>query len=463
MQAIQSLKVSISGVRGIVGEALTPQLVVRFAQAFGAYLDGGTVVLGRDTRLSGEMVREATLAGLLAVGCRVIDLGVCPVPTVQWNVRQLRADGGIALTASHNPQEWNALKFISASGLFLNHYQADELLDVYHQGQFPLAPWNRLGRWTSDGAGIPRHLQAILERVEVDLIRSRRFHVAIDCCNGAGAAMAPQLLEALGCRVERLNVALDQDFPHKPEPVPENLTQLCQFVRQTGAEIGFAQDADADRLAIVSEQGVPLGDEYTLVLAADFVLSQQPGVVVTNLSTTRAVEERAHQLGSRCVRTRVGEINVVTGMQQEGAAIGGEGNGGIIYPALHYARDSLMGMALILEHLARQGGTVGQLKARMPAYFMAKKRYRRPPLDQLQRLYHHLAERYRQQPGARINLLEGVRIDLPDRWCHVRASNTEPILRLYAEAATPGEEEAFAAEIHRQIEELLGLELPESG
>jgi phosphomannomutase len=461
MQAIQSLKVSISGVRGIVGEALTPQLVVRFAQAFGAYLDGGTVVLGRDTRLSGEMVREATLAGLLAVGCRVIDLGVCPVPTVQWNVRQLRADGGIALTASHNPQEWNALKFISASGLFLNHYQADELLDVYHQGQFPLAPWNRLGRWTSDGAGIPRHLQAILERVEVDLIRSRRFHVAIDCCNGAGAAMAPQLLEALGCRVERLNVALDQDFPHKPEPVPENLTQLCQFVRQTGAEIGFAQDADADRLAIVSEQGVPLGDEYTLVLAADFVLSQQPGVVVTNLSTTRAVEERAHQLGSRCVRTRVGEINVVTGMQQEGAAIGGEGNGGIIYPALHYARDSLMGMALILEHLARQGGTVGQLKARMPAYFMATKRYRRP--DQLQRLYHHLAERYRQQPGARINLLEGVRIDLPDRWCHVRASNTEPILRLYAEAATPGEEEAFAAEIHRQIEELLGLELPESG
>lgn len=461
MQAIQSLQVSISGVRGIVGEALTPQLVTRFAQAFGAYLDGGTVVLGRDTRLSGEMVREATLAGLLAVGCRVIDLGICPVPTVQWNVRQLHADGGIALTASHNPQEWNALKFISSSGLFLNHYQADELLDVYHQGQFPLSAWNRLGRWTSDHQGIRRHLDAILERVEVDLIRSRRFHVAIDCCNGAGAVMAPELLRALGCQVELLNVSLDQDFPHQPEPIPENLTQLCHFVRQTGAEIGFAQDADADRLAIVSEEGTPIGDEYTLVLATDFVLSRAPGVVVTNLSTTRAVEERALQLGSRCVRTRVGEINVVMRMQQEGATIGGEGNGGIIYPALQYARDSLMGMALILEHLARQGKTVGQLKARLPAYYMVKKRYRRPSLDQLQRMYRDLAERYWQRPGARLNLLEGVRIDLPDRWCHIRASNTEPILRLYAEATTPGAGEAFAEEIHREVESLLGTELPE--
>ncbi|MDH7568833.1 MAG: phosphoglucosamine mutase, partial [Armatimonadota bacterium] len=370
MKSVTNLKISISGVRAVVGDTLTPLLMVRFAQAFGTWVGSGTVVVGSDTRTSGEMVRHAVLSGLASAGCQVVDVGICPVPTVQVMVERLAAAGGVAITASHNPVEWNALKFIRNDGIFLSPYEAEELLTIYHQGEFTRVGSALLRPPRQNTDAVRTHVEEIVKLVDAEKIRQRRFKVAVDCCNGAGAVATPHLLEALGCEMLGIHLTPNGVFPHPPEPLPENLTQLCAHVRQTGAHIGFAQDADADRLAIVSEAGEAIGEEYTLALCTDFVLRRNPGPVVVNVSTSMMAEEIAARYGARVVRTAVGEVNVAVRMKREGAVIGGEGNGGVIYPPLHYGRDSLIGMALVLQHLAGQQVTLSQAVAALPRFHM---------------------------------------------------------------------------------------------
>lgn len=450
MQPVPSLKISISGVRGIVGEALTPLLLVRFAQAFGSYCGGGTVLLGRDTRRSGEMVRQAVIAGLLASGCRVLDADIVPTPTVQYNVPRRHANGAVILTASHNPEPWNALKLVGPEGRFLSPLEAEELLDIYHQEDPRGAP--EPGRTVlpiEDAA--ERHLAGVLSLVDVAAIRRRQFKVAVDAVNGAGAVLTPRLLEALGCELVPLNMAPVGGFPHPPEPLPENLTELCEQVRASGADLGFAQDPDADRLALVDEHGVCLGGEYTLALACRHVLERAPGPVVVNLSTSRAMDDVARLTGATLHRSRIGEINVILAMQERAAVIGGEGNGGVIWPALHHARDSFAGMALILEHLAVTGRSVSAALQGIGRYVMVRRQVPRPSLREVGRLTAALLEAYGDRPGVTVDTRDGVRIDLPAGWVHLRASNTEPILRAIAEAGDETTAEGLLREVCGQV------------
>ncbi|MBI3947488.1 MAG: phosphoglucosamine mutase [Armatimonadetes bacterium] len=443
MKSVTNLKISISGVRAVVGDALTPLLMVRFAQAFGTWTGSGTVVVGSDTRTSGEMVRHAVLSGLTSAGCQVVDLGICPVPTVQVMVERLGAAGGIAITASHNPVEWNALKFIRGDGIFLNAYQAEELLAIYHQGEFTRAESAALRRPRTNGDAVKTHVAAILKLVDAEKIRARRFRVAVDCCNGAGAVATPHLLEVLGCEMLPIHLTPNGIFPHPPEPIPENLGDLCAHVRATSADVGFAQDADADRLAIVSEEGAAIGEEYSVALCTDFVLRRRPGTVVVNVSTSMMAEEIAARYGARVIRTAVGEVNVAERMKRERAAIGGEGNGGVIYPPLHYGRDSFIGMALVLESMAESGRPLSEMARALPQFFMAKKKVpiaseRVPPI------LAHIREKY---ASYELDLTDGIKI-LGDRWwAQVRASRTEPVIRVMVEAPTEGEAERLAGEL----------------
>jgi phosphomannomutase len=432
MRAIPTLKISISGVRGVVGDSLTPALLTRFAQAFGTYTGSGTVVVGRDTRTSGEMVRQAVIAGLLSSGCRVVDLDICPVPTVQLAVRHRRAQGGIAITASHNPAEWNALKFIGSDGLFLGAGTARELLDIYHQGEYVKvagADMRSVERMTD---GLDLHLKTILDAVGPLPAGPRRLRVALDACNGAGALIAPRLLEALGVDVVPINITPDGLFPRAAEPLPENLGALCDAVRANHCDIGFAQDMDADRLAVVSELGEPIGEDYTLVLATWYVLGRQPGPVVANLSTTAALDEVARRFNCPIVRTKIGEANVTERMRAERAVIGGEGNGGVIYPSINFARDSQVGMALILHLLAGSGKTVSELMAELPRFVMVKEKLTCPS-NKIPDVLRMVKREYADMP---MDTRDGVKVMLPNGWFHVRGSNTEPIVRVVAEAPT---------------------------
>lgn len=441
MPAVRTLKTGISGVRGVVGDSLTPQLLVGFAQAFGTYLHGKTVLLGRDTRPSGDMARNALVGGLLATGCQVIDVGIAPVPTIQHAVRRRGADGGIAITASHNPQEWNALKFIHRDGILLRPHQAQELLAVYYQGNFSLAASEDLGTLEQDTEAISAHQAELLELLGADreLIAARGFKVVVDCCNGAGALASEAFLRALGCDVVALNDTPNGVFPHMPEPVPEHLGQLAAEVARVGADIGFAQDADADRLALCSERGEAISEEFTLAFACDALPATEPGPLVTNLSTSRLLEEAAQRQGRDVYRTAVGEINVVECMQRQQAALGGEGNGGVIWPRLQYCRDSFAAMALILAGLARRGGTVSDWQASFRPSVRVKERVE-CSASAVQRVMLALRQEY---AGEEIDLTEGVRVNWPDgSWMHVRPSNTEPIIRVFAEA----DDEATARE-----------------
>jgi len=435
MRAIPTLKISISGVRGVVGDSLTPALLTRFAQAFGTYTGSGTVVVGRDTRTSGEMVRQAVVAGLLSSGCRVVDLDICPVPTVQLAVRHRRAQGGIAITASHNPAEWNALKFIGSDGLFLGAGTARELLDIYHQGEYVKvagADMRSVERMTD---GLDLHLKTILDAVGPLPAGPRRLRVALDACNGAGALIAPRLLDALGVDVVPINITPDGLFPRAAEPLPENLGAVCDAVRANDCDIGFAQDMDADRLAVVSELGEPIGEDYTLVLATWYVLGRQPGPVVANLSTTAALDEVARRFNCPIVRTKIGEANVTERMRIERAVIGGEGNGGVIYPSINFARDSQVGMALILHLLAGSGKTVSELMAELPRFCMVKEKLTCPS-NKIPDVLRMVKREYAEMP---MDTRDGVKVTLPNGWFHVRGSNTEPIVRVVAEAPTEAE------------------------
>ncbi|HEU4457437.1 MAG TPA: phosphoglucosamine mutase [Longimicrobium sp.] len=434
-----NLMVSVSGVRGRVGEGLTPEVIAHFAAAFGAYAlrrgPGKTVVLGRDSRVSGPMFARAATAALQSVGCDVVDVGVVPTPTVQLAVEDLGAAGGLAVTASHNPIEWNALKFIGPSGMFLDADEGREMR-AFADGEIPRASWRDLGQWREDAGAVRRHLERILRIpfVDVDLIRSKRFHVALDCVRGAGGNIFPQLLEALGCTVEAINLETDGLFPREPEPVAENLKELEALVRKTGAVVGLATDPDVDRLSLVSEQGAAIGEDYTLALASTLVLRHRPGAVVTNLSTSRLLDDVAERAGVTLHRAAVGEINVARRMQAESATIGGEGNGGVILPDVHLTRDAPVAAALILQLLAETGQPLSALAGELGRYEIVKEKLPRPsqPLDAV---YDELAARF---PDAEADRQDGLRLAWAARksWAHLRPSGTEPIVRIICEAPT---------------------------
>ena len=436
MRAIPTLKISISGVRGVVGDSLTPEMVTRFAQAFGTYLGGGRVVIGRDPRTSGEMMRQAVVAGRASSGCRVADLGVCPTPTVQLLVRQLGAQGGIAITASHNPPEWNALKFVGGDGLFLSAARGRELLDLYHQGDYRKARGSDQRTPETIDDAVARHVAAVLAAVGPLPPAGRRLSVVVDPGGGAAYEAAPRLVEALGARVAAIHTTADGRFPRPAEPVAENLGALGEAVLERGADVGFAQDMDGDRLAIVDETGRAIGEELTLVLAAEQVLGLTPGAVVTNLSTSDAIDSMAARLGGPVFRTKVGEANVAEGMRQHGAVIGGEGNGGVIWPSVNFARDSLVGMALVLHRLAAAGRKVSALAADYDRFRVVKLQ-RHCPAEQARAILRRAKEAWADRP---VDTTDGVKVRLEDGWFILRGSNTEPIVRVMAEG--PSDERA---------------------
>ena len=342
----KKLMTGISGVRGVVGESLTPDIFLKYSSAFGNLCRSGKVVIGRDSRVSGEMMRSAVVAGLLSTGCRVIDLGICSTPTVEIAVEGLKAKGGIIITASHNPIQWNALKFVGTDGIFLSERENRKLLDLVKNDRIKYQPWNKLGKIGFDNSWSRKHIKNILRLKQIDVkkIRQRMFRVVLDCCNGAGGVVSPDLLKAIGCNVIELNCKPDGMFPHDPEPTPKNLTSLCRAVKRHHADLGFANDPDVDRLAIVSEKGIPLGEEATLALAVKFILScKANSSVVVNLSTSRMIDDIAKQFDSRVYRTQVGEAHVARKLKEVKGVTGGEGNGGVILPDLHYGRDALVG------------------------------------------------------------------------------------------------------------------------
>jgi len=450
VRAIPTLKISISGVRGVVGASLTPSLLTRFAQAFGTYVGGGRVVIGRDTRTSGEMVAQAAIAGLLSSGCRIVDLGVCPTPTVQLMVRKLGARGGVAITASHNPAEWNALKFVGGDGLFLSAAAGRELLDIYHQGDYTKVTGAEMRAIERGHDALATHVAAVVDAVGL-LPAGARVRVALDACNGAGSIVGPQLLRALGAEVVPINVTPDGSFPRPAEPTPEALAQLCDAVRAHGCDIGFAQDMDADRLAVVSERGEPIGEELTLVLAVQHVLATTPGPVVANLATTHALDEVTARFGVTVTRSRVGEANVTEVMRRIGAVIGGEGNGGVIFPRINFGRDSLVGMGLILHRLVASGRPLSALVDEIPRRVMLKQQLSCPS-QQIAEVLRHAQAFY---PGLPIDTRDGVKVVTPTGWFLLRGSNTEPIMRLIVEADTPEAADALAAAVRAQIAPLL--------
>ena len=441
--------VSVSGMRGHVGSDLTPELVARHAAALGAWVrsrGGHRVVIGRDARTSGLMFTLAATAGFQSVGVDVIDIGVAPTPTVQMAVEHHRAGAGLIITASHNPIEWNALKFVGPDGIFLDADAGAAVRALADAGP-ARAGWDTIGTLTYDTAAITRHLDAVLALPEIDLplIRSRDFHVALDCVRGAGGPTMLALFDRLGVRVSGINLEADGRFPREPEPIPENLGGLGEWVRSTGADLGMAVDPDVDRLALVDERGHPIGEDYTLALAVRAVLARQPAgaappTVVANLSTSLVVEDAAREGGARFVRSPVGEANVARCIVSEGAVIGGEGNGGVILPALHVGRDAPLGAALILQHLATTGQPLAALVAASPRYVIIKAKAQRG--GDLEALYAALRALF---PDAAVDRRDGLRLSWPDRWLHVRPSGTEPIVRLIAEAPTGVDAEALVA------------------
>ena len=448
MRAIPTLKISISGVRGVVGDSLTPMLLTRFAQAFGTYTGSGTIVIGRDPRTSGEMVKQAVVAGLLSSGCRIIDVGVCPVPTVQLMVRQYRAHGGIALTASHNPAEWNALKFIGPSGLFLGGGQAREMLDIYHQGEYTKIAGAEMRTFEEVSGATDIHIKTILDALGPLPPRARPLRVVLDSCNGAGSIVGPKLLEALGAEVVALNVTPNGLFPRPAEPLPENIGDLCAAVREHEADIGFAQDMDADRLAVVSDEGTPIGEDYTLVLATLYALGRERGPVVANLSTTGALASVAERFNCPLSLSKIGEVNVTDEMERVNAVIGGEGNGGVIYPRINFARDSLVGMALILHLLAETKLSVTEVMNTLPRFRMIKEKLACPS-HKIGAVLKAIRDEYANYP---MDTRDGVKVTLPGAWFLVRGSNTEPIVRVVAEAEGDDRAKNIVATVYARVQ-----------
>ena len=452
------LMVSVSGFRGRVGRPLTPELVTALAAGFGSFVQregaGTKVLVGRDSRTSGPMLARSVIAGLQSVGCDVVNLGMVPTPTLLLAVRDSGAAGGIGVTASHNPGEWNALKFSSGEGIFLDAGVMSSFQEYLLSQDPARAGWKEIGTVRSDPGAVDRHLERILTLpiLEVPALKDRGFKVALDCVNGAGGTIMPHLLKTLGCDVAGIGMEPNGHFSRDPEPTAANLRGLGEAVRASGADLGFAVDPDVDRLSLVDGDGVPLGEDLTLALASAVVLKRNPGTVVTNLSTSQVVDDVAHAHGGKVLRAPVGEINVARRMQSEGAVVGGEGNGGVILPDLNYTRDAPLGAALVLQHLLDEGTGLRAAASRWPAYFIEKRKVSFPR-EALPEAYQALIEDLSPPEEDRT---DGIRMAWPERrtWLHVRPSGTEPVVRLIGEG--PSEQEALAL-LTRASELLAGL------
>ncbi len=455
---------SISGIRGTIGgksgEGLNPLDIVKFTAAYATFIRNHStvktnkIIVGRDARISGEMVNHTVVGTLLGMGFDVVNIGLATTPTTELAVTMEQACGGIILTASHNPKQWNALKLLNERGEFLNAAEGQEVLNIAAAEAFDFAEVDRLGHLSENDTYAQRHIDHVLalDLVDVEAIRKANFKVAIDCVNSVGGVVIPALLKALGITdIVELNCTPDGHFPHNPEPLPENLTQIAEVMRSGRADVGFVVDPDVDRLAIVCENGDMFVEEYTLVAVADYVLRHTPGNTVSNLSSSRALRDITRSLGQTYTAAAVGEVNVVTQMKGTGAVIGGEGNGGVIYPASHYGRDALVGIALFLSHLAKDGKTVSELKATYPAYSIAKQKIELTPDIDVDALLVAVKEKYAQYD---ITDIDGVKIDFPESWVHLRKSNTEPIIRVYSEARTPELAEETAAGVMAVIAEM---------
>jgi phosphomannomutase len=436
MTQVNELIVSVSGIRGVIGQGLTPTVASAFAAGLGTYTGGGRIIVCRDGRPSGEMLRHAILAGLLSAGCEVHDIGIAPTPTCGLAVRRLNAAGGIQITASHNPAPWNGLKLFGPEGMVLTATEGKKVQTLFEQKAFRRAKWNELGSVTECMQAAAWHRDRVLELVDTSRIRSRKLRVFLDANGGAGGLLGRDLLEKMGCEVICQGCATDGRFLHEPEPIADNLREVCRLVGQSRVDLGLVLDPDADRLAIIDERGHYIGEELTLALATRFRLGQERGSVVINMSTSRVVEDIAKQHGCTCVRSAVGEANVAERMREVGAVIGGEGNGGVIDPRVGYVRDPFIGMGLILSLLAESNRPLSALVAELPVYHIVKDKYT-VDRGRLPQLFHTIEKRW---PDAKLNRVDGLRLDWQDRWVHVRPSNTEPIVRVIAEA--PEEAEA---------------------
>lgn len=455
---------SISGIRGTiggsVGESLTPVDVVKFTAAFGSWIkdrsskDKVKIVIGRDARISGDMVRQLAVGTLQGLGIDVIDLGLSTTPTVEVAVPMENADGGIILTASHNPKQWNALKLLNEKGEFINAEDGAKVLEMAEQDAYSFAEVDDLGAYAQDDTYIEKHVQSILNLslVDAEAVRKANFKVVVDAVNSTGGIAIPAILEALGVECVRLYCEPNGHFPHNPEPLAEHLTEISSLVVSEKADLGIVVDPDVDRLALVNEDGSMFGEEYTLVAVADYLLSKQKGNTVSNLSSSRALRDVTEKHGGKYEAAAVGEVNVVTKMKDVEAVIGGEGNGGIIYPELHYGRDSLVGVALFLTHLAEQGMKCSELRATYPAYFMSKNKIQLTPAIDVDALLKQMEEKYAHE---QVTTIDGVKIDFAEEWIHLRKSNTEPIIRIYTESTSAEKANALAERFMAEIKSMI--------
>ena len=441
---------SISGIRGTIGgrtgDTLNPLDIVKFTTAYATFISrnsgkfgkSGKIIVGRDGRISGEMVKSVVCGTLMGMGFDVINIGYASTPTTELAVRMAGADGGIIITASHNPRQWNALKLLNSEGEFLTAADGAEVLDIAAREDFDYADVDHLGSYTEDNSFDQRHIDAVLQLrlADVEAIKKRKFRVCVDTINSVGGLILPNLFKALGVDYEILNGECTGDFAHNPEPLEKNLQGIMHRMRQGGFDLGIVVDPDVDRLAFICEDGTMFGEEYTLVSVADFVLTHTPGNTVSNLSSTRALRDVTEKHGGTYTAAAVGEVNVTTKMKEVGAVIGGEGNGGVIYPESHYGRDALVGIVLFLSSLAQKGCTASELRATFPDYQIAKNRIDLTPETDVDAILVKVKEMFAKDNSATVNDIDGVKIDFPDRWVHLRKSNTEPIIRVYSEAQT---------------------------
>ena len=452
---------SISGIRGTIGgntgDTLNPLDIVKFTSAYATFIaeNGGKrrIVVGRDARISGEMVRSVVCGTLLGMGFDVIDLGLATTPTTELAVRHHNADGGIIITASHNPTQWNALKLLNAQGEFLTAADGARVLEIAESEAFVYADVEHLGTYATDPDFDSRHIADVLalNLVNVEAVKARRFRVCVDAINSVGGIILPRLLDAFGVEYTVLNAEPTGRFAHNPEPLERNLQGIMDEIRKGGYDLGIVVDPDVDRLAFISEDGTMFGEEYTLVSVADYILSHTPGNTVSNLSSTRALRDVTLRHGGKYFASAVGEVNVTTKMKEAGAVIGGEGNGGVIYPESHYGRDALVGIALFLSLLAERGLTLTQLRATLPTYFIAKNRIDLTPSTDIDSILARVKEIY---ANEQVTDIDGVKIDFADKWVHLRKSNTEPIIRVYSEASSMEEADALGKKLMRVVEEM---------
>jgi phosphomannomutase len=446
--------VSISGIRGIIGDGLDPEVIVDYVNAYSKFIGSGKVIVGRDARITGEMVNQIVTGTLLSNGINVVDIGICPTPTVQFTVKSLNANGGIAISASHNPNEWNALKLLNNTGQFMSPDE-HEKMKTYLNSNPSYKSWDKIGNRVVLFDAIKNHVNEILKLpvIEVDKIKKKKFKVVADCVNGAGAYCIPDLLKSFGCEVIELNCEKTGIFPRLPEPLPENLTETMKAVKKHNADFAVVVDPDVDRLVLITDKGEPFSEENTITIAVDFVLSKTSGNVAVNLSTSRSVDDIAKKYNTSCFRSPVGEANVVKKMKEVNAVIGGEGSGGVIYPVLHYGRDALVGIAIVLQYLTDSNKKLSEIKDILPQYYISKKKIdlcKASPDSVLNKL----AEKYSSQ---KINIEDGLRIDFADHWVHFRKSNTEPIIRIITEAKSQVYSEELSKNYFDEIGNLMKL------